>query len=605
MKKIYSLLVLLFLSIGMMQAQFVDFGESYDIQKGDFAVGDIDNDGDLDIIFSGENNGGAEKGAILINNNGIFTEQEGERVITIGKGGNIKFGDIDGDGDLDVIFCGWGIALDHAAGIALNDGHGVFTLASESDYPIISGGTKVSCGFADFNNDGLLDYYFFGNGLGKCALYFQEQNGSFTETLTSFEAFNFVEPEVTVVDFNNDGYLDIFISAFCEEPEAQHGRFSAIFKNDGFGGFLKFPQPGITFQKANGTTSWGDVDGDGWLDMVLNGDGWLDSGEDNDGVVRLFKNENGIFAEKQMYEWYRQNSVGNGSAIIDWDNDGDVDIFIGGWNGAKQQTAFFECTAAATFTFAKSDLSDSYFYGISEQSYRIADLDGDGKNDLLFMGYSGGTGDLNRRACGYIQGNAATAYSKPEAPTGLNAAIDDSEGLMITLTWNAPASEATKKGTTYNLALKNKTTGKWLYNPMAVIGGDNNGWRKTTGMGNVFTNKRWELYDLPDGEYEWTVQAINGGHFGGAFAATETFKIGETSINSVTKEVPKVTVDKNRLSVKSATGVKPTVNVFAISGVKAAGSLTSNLEVTLPTGVYIVEVIQANATPYRTKVVIP
>ena len=75
----------------------------------------------LDIIFSGEDNGGNEKGAILINDQeGNFINQRGDRIIRMGKSGNIKFGDIDGDGDLDVIFAGWGTAQS-SVGIALND----------------------------------------------------------------------------------------------------------------------------------------------------------------------------------------------------------------------------------------------------------------------------------------------------------------------------------------------------------------------------------------------------------------------------------------------------------------------------------------------------
>ncbi|MDR2804285.1 MAG: FG-GAP-like repeat-containing protein, partial [Dysgonamonadaceae bacterium] len=555
MKRLFTLVVFA-LALTSLQAQFIDFGISYDIQKGDFAVADIDNDGDLDVVFSGENNGGAERGAILINDGaGNYTVQTGNRAIKIGKSGNIQFGDIDGDGDLDIIFAGWGVSniTPRSVGIALNDGHGVYTLAEEAKYPYNKAATVTSCGFADFNLDGLLDYYFFANGQENCIIYFQQADGTFQASNQSFASYKFVEPEVTVVDFDKDHYPDIFITAFDDVAAT---RFSALFKNDGFGVFTQYAGVNIYRKKANGTASWGDFNGDGYLDLLLNGDGYLGSGEDNDGIIRIYKNENGASTSvAQTYEWYRQNGIGNGSAIVDWDNDGKLDFFIGGWNGTKQQTALYVCNNNATFAFTKSPLSDSYFPGVSEQGYRVADLNGDNKVDLLICGYSGGTGDFNRRIAGYVVNQSAQASTPPAAPTNLNAHVDTGDGVMITFSWNAPASESGKYGTTYNLSLKNRTTGKWFYHPMAVVGGDKNGWRQVGGrMGNVFTNTSYELYDLPEGIYEWTVQAINGAYLGGAFAETQTFQVGNVGIPSIYNYKPEVYTLGKKLVVKGSAG---------------------------------------------------
>lgn len=532
MKRNLLLLGALFL-ISVAHGQFVDFGTDYDIQRGDFAVADIDNDGDLDIIFSGENNGGIEKGAILVNDgSGNFSLQSGTRVITMGKSGNIQFGDIDGDGDLDVIFAGWGTSASPSIGIALNDGLGNYTLASTSSYPINTASKITSAGFADFNLDGLLDYYFFGDGIGNCIIYFQQPDGTFKPSTDSFGSYNLVEPEVTVVDFDNDGYPDIFITAYDNVTAT---RFSSLFKNDGFGSFTQFAGVDIYRKKANGTSSWGDFNGDGYLDLLLNGDGWLNSGEDNDGIVRIYKNNSGSSAPVgATFDWYRQNGVGNGSAVVDWDNDGKLDFIIGGWNAntGKQETALYLNTNPSNFEFTKSPLTDTYFPGTSEQGLRVADLNGDNKVDLLLCGYSGGTLALNRRIAGYVLNQSAKASVVPGAPTSLNASVDQSSGeTMVTLTWTAPTSEAGKYGTTYNLSIRNKTTGKWLYNPMAIVGGSKNGWRKVAGrMGNVFANTHYEVYDLPAGEYEWTVQAINGAYLGGAFADAKTFTINSTGV---------------------------------------------------------------------------
>jgi hypothetical protein len=526
-----------------MQAQFVDL--QTDIWKGIFAAGDIDNDGDLDLIISGDAPGNVESGAVLINDGaGNFTAQTADRLITAGRGGNIHFGDIDGDGDLDVIFAGWGLSNEVKAGIALNDGNGVFTLAPAAEYPINPAAKITSCGFADFDLNGLLDYYFFGNGVGSCIIYFQQPDSSFTATADAIRAtqrygesigspidYSFNEPEVTVVDFNSDGYPDIWINAAdlnVTSTGNETQRFSYLFKNDGFGVLTQYSGAIVPFKKANGASSWGDINGDGFPDMLLHGDGYLNSGEDNDRMWRVFENQGGLaIAARWEREIAKQGSMANGSVIVDWDNDGKLDLFSGGWNGTRQEIALFLGDNPAQFTFTKSDLSDTYFQGASEQGLLSADLNGDNKVELLLNGYCGGS--LNKRAAGYMINQSLVASTPPAAPANPTVNIDNSEDLVVTFSWNAPESESGKYGTTYNLALKNTTTEKWYYNPMAVMGGEKDGWRKVGGrMGNVFANTRYELYDLPDGEYEWTVQAINGAYLGGAFAEVQKFTIGAT-----------------------------------------------------------------------------
>lgn len=612
MKKTFTFLALM-VAVMSLHAQFVDFG--IEVWKATFAAADIDDDGDMDIILSGDpakgQEGNPEVGAILINDGaGNFTPQEGDRVITAGRSGNIAFGDIDGDGDLDVIFAGWGLSNPIKAGIALNDGRGVFTLASTEDYPVLEANTIVSCGFADFNLDGLLDYYFFGNGRGNCVIYFQQPDGSFEASADALKTtarysndtlsvgdpipYNFVEPEVSVIDFNNDGYPDMWINAAdlnCKNEGEQTQRFSYLFANDGFGTLTQFAGAVVQYKKANGTSSWGDINGDGFLDMLLNGDGWLNSGENSDQVWRLFKNQGGnAIEEVWKNEIGRQASIGHGSLIVDWDNDGKLDIFGGGWSGrySKQTTELYLGTDPANFTFTASTTS---FQGASEQALLPVDVNGDKKVDLLASGFSGAP--LQKRAAFLILNESPNASVAPNAPTDLNAVYDESEN-MVTFTWKAPASESGKYGTTYNFSLKNKTTGKWLYNPMAVVGGEKNGWRKVAGqMGNVFTNKNFELYDLPAGEYEWTVQAINGAFFGGAFAAVKTFSIGGSSTKEMQERNLRIFSKEGKLIINGAL-TDGVVNVYGIGGNRIASTVLSNQPaVELTQGIYIVEVLRS------------
>ena len=363
-----------------MNAQFAQFDETFDMQQGDIVAVDIDNDGDLDIVVSGTI-GGDAKSAIFINNGGSYTLQGSENVIIPGHFADIKFADIDGDGDLDVIFNG-NRNGEMGRGIALNDGSGVFT-RTELDVT----GATISCGFADFDNNGLIDYYVMGNRSENMGtIFFQNADGTFTKDQSSFTNFNIVDPDITLVDFNNDGYIDMFISGWDDTGKT---RFSSILINDGFGKFNAMAQPNV-IRKGFGSSVWGDVDGDGWMDLLLNGDGGAD-GEASSDVYRLYRNNGGSLEAKLTFSDYRQISVGDGARFVDWDNDGDLDIILTGWGKTKgrQVTMLYECTDAANFIYVEHELSNTAFPGVSESNIETADLNNDGKIDLLICGYNG------------------------------------------------------------------------------------------------------------------------------------------------------------------------------------------------------------------------
>jgi hypothetical protein len=420
-------------------------------------------------------------------------------------------------------------------------------------------------------------------------------------------AYNFVEPEVSVIDYNNDGYPDIWINAadLNAKNEEVNGtqqtqRFSYLFKNDGFGVLTQYSGVIVPFKKGNGDSQWGDFNGDGYLDMLLHGDGYLNSGENNDMMYRVFKNESGSSAQTAWEQQIaRQGSMQNGSLVVDWDNDGKLDIFGGGWSGSAQVIELYMGNSPADFTFTKSSLS---FQGASEQGLLVADLNGDNKVDLLLNGYCGAP--INKRAAGYILNQSANASVAPGAPSGLNAVVDDGEEVMVTFAWSAPASEAGKYGTTYNLSLKNTTSGKYLYNPLSATDGK----RKTGGrMGNVFTNTHYELYSLPAGAYEWTVQAINGAYCGGAFAETKTFTIvGGSSTNEMLNRGLNVYSQHKKLIV-NASGIteEGRINVYAVSGNKvASGIFNGNAEFELPQGMYMVEILIDGYTKSVSKAIV-
>ncbi|MCK4748348.1 MAG: VCBS repeat-containing protein, partial [Bacteroidales bacterium] len=191
MKKIITILSLIAFPVAMMAQEFVPLligTDTINVWHAGADVVDIDNDGSLDIIITGEVDGVISSGIYLSGGDKTFTLSEETNVITPGHLACIDHGDIDADGDLDFIFNGW--SPDGTVnGIALNDGAGVLSLSEA--YEI--GEVAPTSGFADLNNDALLDYFFFGNGQGSCAIYFQNQDGTFTKDGTSFASFSFID----------------------------------------------------------------------------------------------------------------------------------------------------------------------------------------------------------------------------------------------------------------------------------------------------------------------------------------------------------------------------------------------------------------------------
>ena len=200
------------------------------------------------------------------------------------------------------------------------------------------------------------------------------------------------------------------------------------------------------------------MDGDGFMDLLLNGDGGAD-GEGSSDIFRLYRNSGGSLEAKATFNDYRQISVGDGARMVDWDNDGDLDIILTGWSGTKgrQATMLFVCTNAATFTYTEHELSNTAFPGVSESSIETADLNKDGKIDLLITGYNGDQasqiGKFNRNICGYYLNQSTTVNTKPTAPTTLAHEITKSgDETLVTFTWGAATDAQTpQKALTYNM----------------------------------------------------------------------------------------------------------------------------------------------------------
>lgn len=118
--------------------------------------GDIDNDGDYDLFVANYGNTG-QANQLFINDNGTFTEvTTSEIAAAVTNSFGSSFGDLDNDGDLDLLVCNAYLNSQTTNFIYMNDGAGNFTLDTTSALSMHQGWT-FGAAFGDYDNDGWLD----------------------------------------------------------------------------------------------------------------------------------------------------------------------------------------------------------------------------------------------------------------------------------------------------------------------------------------------------------------------------------------------------------------------------------------------------------------
>jgi hypothetical protein len=280
-------------------------------------AGDVDRDGDWDLILAQDYN---RRPLLLINNgSGVFSDQTSARLPNIAMGSaRAQFGDIDNDGDLDILICNSGASRFATTGrprIFNNDGTGVFTDAPTTQFPSTALAEQMDCVFGDVDNDLDLDFHVGtrASGANSSQLWLNNGSGGFTR-LTTFVtdatcySYDFgdiegdgdldligvnagatntelllrnngagtswtavssqITPNPTVddndsrfIDFDNDGDLDLLVAAL--------GGPDRIYRNNGLGTFTQVTTgvlPAVTDSSLD--IKVGDVTGDGKPDII-------------------------------------------------------------------------------------------------------------------------------------------------------------------------------------------------------------------------------------------------------------------------------------------------------------------------------------------------
>jgi hypothetical protein len=284
-------------------------------------IGDVDNDGDLDLIAP--DSWAMQNDAVFINTGETplrFVDEGAARLGTRSRAGATRLGDLDADGDLDLIITDWGATPPTSASRVLayaNDGTGVFTEMVDAIPATTMGGT----------------------GTGPI--------------------------DVDLADIDADFDLDLVVASRRGE--------SLLYTNDGTG---RFVAAGADLPDQSGPYVYGpdacDVDGDGDLDL------WLDNGRTPLLEQLLINDGLGHFTDETA-----TRVTGNPSAddnevqCVDIDNDGDFDAVVASL-GDHERVLINDGTGHFTaLTDAFPPVEDSTL-GLD-----LGDLDGDGRLDAI------------------------------------------------------------------------------------------------------------------------------------------------------------------------------------------------------------------------------
>ncbi len=366
-------------------------------------VDDFTNDGYLDVVISSENLD--EHMHFFINNgDGTFsdaTEFSGLNYLTGGL--NMMQTDYNNDGWKDIFVTRRGHSANIYAtepnSLLRNNGDGTFTDVTKASGLLVAHQSQ-SAVWADFNNDGWLDIYIANQAQDAFSnipseLYINNKDGTFSnvseQSNTKIVAF---AKGVTAADYNNDGYIDIFISG-------QDGT-KFLFKNTGIKDNIPVfenvtEHAGIRDRNGTSTTWFFDYDNDGWQDILIHSKKFAFSPvyyyayealgnklPDYDAKMYLYRNKgDGTFEEVAKQVGLDKVSIAMGSNFGDFDNDGFLDFYIGSGNldfSVLVPNRLFRNNAGVSFT----DVTLAARVGNLQKGHGVsfADLDNDGDQDI-------------------------------------------------------------------------------------------------------------------------------------------------------------------------------------------------------------------------------
>ena len=373
---------------------------------------DYDGDGWLDIYFANgcwlkevnDNRGRKLRGELtnsLYRNNGDGTFRDVTKEAGVGDKGygvGCSAADFDQDGDLDLYVLNYGPNVFYR-----NNGDGTFTDISQTS-GLANPRWSLSAPWFDYDGDGDLDVYvanYLEYDSGKFrsyyaaagypgplsyrgqpdALYRNNGDGTFTDVAKRAGIFqpNGRAMSATVADFNNDGFLDLYIPNDAME--------NYFFRNTGKGTFVdEGLVMGLAFgEGGQGVSSMGpaagDIDRDGWLDIYI----------PDMGYGCLLMNRKEYFedrTEPTNLAVVCGQYTGWGGVLFDYDCDGYLDVFVANGNAHHEYTeedVLMRNAGTGSFVDVAAQSGEYFKAKYVGRGATYGDYDNDGDLDLLVI----------------------------------------------------------------------------------------------------------------------------------------------------------------------------------------------------------------------------
>ncbi len=310
-----------------------DFGIP-NMSSGMAAFADYDVDGDLDLLVAGDADGTAivrlfraNDASVVLSNNGgefIFKSLEETGVtLELVREPDAAWGDFDNDGDPDLVITGLLVETGEPSTTIYINNVGTFIPVVAEGILDVWGG---SAEWGDVNGDGLMDLLLSG-ATNKVQPYepitdvfINNNNQSYVRADAGLPGVAF--GEAAWADIDGDGDLDVALTG-----DRGNGDFhSGIYINNGIATGGTFSLDGTQLPElVGGSVTWGDVDADNEPDLLITG-GKLGP-RMLAGITEMYVNDSGIFSKHP----FPFDGVVTGRAIWgDYENDGDEDIFVVG-----------------------------------------------------------------------------------------------------------------------------------------------------------------------------------------------------------------------------------------------------------------------------------
>lgn len=292
------------------------------------SVADYNNDGYPDIFIINGGSSASQNNFFYLNNtDGTFTRvTTGVFVNEIGNSWGSSSVDYDKDGKLDIFTANYNRRNFLYKGV----GDGSFTKITTGMLFSDSAGS-VNPAWGDYDNDGWQDLFVansnFGSGQNNF-LYKNNGDGTFTKIISgSIVTDGGNSTGASWADYDNDGDLDLFVANYFNEN-------NFLYRNDGGGSFTKITTGEIVNDGgASVGSAWGDCDNDGDLDLLV-------SNDNNQNEFFYLNNGNATFTKVTTGDIVTSGGRSNGSTWGDYDNDGDLDIYIANGNQSPAQNNF-------------------------------------------------------------------------------------------------------------------------------------------------------------------------------------------------------------------------------------------------------------------------